>query len=57
MYHIPKLVIASLGLHYDFQTAINLKNVSTLWHFYCSPMTVFVLWLWNMNHHRVNLWI
>ena len=29
----------------NLQTAINLKNASTLWHFYCSPINVFVLWL------------
>ena len=29
----------------NISTAISLKNASTLWHFYCSPVNVFVLWL------------
>ena len=29
----------------DLKMAINLKSASTLWHFYCSPINVFELWL------------
>ena len=28
-----------------FKQQLALKNVSTLWNFYCSPVSVFVLWL------------
>ena len=29
----------------NLKTAINLESASTLWHFYCSSINVFVMWL------------
>ena len=44
-YLIPKLAMLTLSAHLNLWTVIILKNVSTLWNFYCSPTFVFVLWL------------
>ena len=32
------MAIVVLGVHYE--TLINLKSASTLWHFYCSPVSL-----------------
>ena len=42
---IPKLPMLVFSVRYETLTAIGVKNTSTLWNFYCSPINVFVLCL------------
>ena len=51
----PEIGIVDWGVHYEP------LSTSTLWHFYCSPINIFVLWPlgyeWNENNKVSNRFI